>query len=339
MEAMPSSNTASPLLALPRELRDEILGYLILPQYVYTSTSIEDTQHLYRSRQIPLDTYVDTRIYLPSRPPPNVLATCRQLREECLEHRLLLSRVTPTTPDSEEQPLSNVVAERLGTEFAEEAERACDDDALRITVEVQRQLRGAHGYYVPTREEMSPRFLALLPIIGRTKKLRLAIWPGYDWWNGGPQVFIDKRGNARVNPGEAAKPNAASVAISRILQYFPHVEELSVDVLMQASDGGRWDLPDKKWENVQPWLDAPVTPAVGETVRQVTRKLTGFWKTSEPEPFYIQHEVRQSGNTWKVDRKGDMGTPTMKSFCDTGNDADMEFLRSLVVEESFVRND
>jgi len=43
-------------------------------------------------------------------------------------------------------------------------------------------------------------------------------------------------------------------------------------------------------------------------VRQVTRKLTGFWKTSEPEPFYIQHEIRQSGNAWKVDRKGDMGT-------------------------------
>ena len=308
IEIMPSSNNVSPLLALPRELRDEILGYLILPQYVYTSTSIKDTQHLYRSRQIPMDTYIDTRIYFPSRPPPNIVATCRQLREECLEHRLLLSKVTPTTPDSEEQPLSNVVAARLGTEFAEEAERACDDDALRITVEVQRQLRGAHGYYVPTREEMSPRFLALLPIIGRTKKLRLAIWPGYDWWNGGPQVFIDKRGNARVNPGEAAKPNAASFAISRILQYFPHIEELHVDVLMQASDGGRWDLPDKKWENVQPWLDAPITPAVGEPVRQVTRKLTGFWKTSEPEPFYIQHEIRQSGNTWKVDRKGDMGT-------------------------------
>jgi hypothetical protein len=29
----------------------------------------------------------------------------------------------------------------------------------------------------------------------------------------------------------------------------------------------------------------------------------------------------------------------MKSFCDTGNEGDMEFLRSLVVEESFVRTD
>jgi hypothetical protein len=305
---MTSPDSPSRLLVLPRELRDEILGYLTLPQYVYTSSSKPDTRNLYNSRQASMDTYVDTRIYLPSRPPTNILATCRQLRQEFLEHRLLNSKITAPSQKSEERPLSNVLAERLGSEFAEEAERACDDDNPRITLEVQRQLRGPHGYYIPTREDMSPRFLALLPIFSTTRKLRLTIWPGYDWWHGGPQVFIDKRGNARINPGEAAKPNAASVAISRVLQCFPQVEELSVDVLMQASDGARWDLPDKKWENVQPWLDAPITPTVGETIRKVTRTLTGFWKMSDPEPFYIQHEIRQSGNTWKVDRKGDMGT-------------------------------
>ncbi|KAG9191478.1 hypothetical protein G6011_10212 [Alternaria panax] len=331
----------SPLLTLPRELRDEILGYLALPQYVYTSSSTKDTQDLYRTRQRKIDTYVDTRIHLPSRPPANLLETCRQLREECLEHALhrLNQATSATLPNPEKPLLSKVVAERLGTEFAEEAERACDDGTLRITLEIQRQIRGVHGYYVPTREHMSPRFLALLPIMEKAKKLRLIVWPGYDWWNGGPQVFVDKRGNAHINSGEAGKPNAASVVISRILQYFPHVEELDLDVLMQASDGGRWDLPDKKWENVQPWLDASVMPSMGETLKKVTRKLIGFWKSSDPEPFYIQHEVRQSGNTWKVDRKGDMGTPTMKSFCDTGNEDDMEFLRSLVVEESFVRTD
>jgi hypothetical protein len=210
--------------------------------------------------------------------------------------------------------LSNVLAERLGTEFAEEAERACDDDTLRITLEVQRQLRGAHGYYIPARDDMSPRFLALLPIMERTRKLRLTIWPGYDWWNGGPPVFIDKRGNARINPGEVGRPNAASVAISRVLKYFPHVEELNVDVLMQASDGGHWDLPDKKWDNVQPWLDAPVMPNIGDTLKKITRKLTGFWRKSDPEPFYIQHEIRQSGDTWKVDRKGDMGTVSRSGY-------------------------
>ncbi|CAN9471531.1 unnamed protein product [Alternaria alternata] len=313
----------SPFLALPRELRDEILGYLILPQYVYTSTSTKDTQNLYKSRQSAIDTYLDTRIYLPSRPPANILATCRQLREECLEHRL-----DPT-----------ISLNDSGTEFAEEAERACDDGTPRITLEIQRQLRGAHGYYIPTRDEVSPRFLALLPIMERNKKLRLILWPGYDWWNGGPPVFIDKRGNARINPGEAAKPNAASVAISRMLQHFPHVEELSVDVLIQASDGGRWDLPDKKWENIQSWLDAPIMPNMERTMKKVTRKLTAFWLASDPESFYVQQEIRQSGNTWKVDRKGDMGTPTMVSFLDTVIDGDMDFLRSLVVEESFVRTD
>lgn len=29
----------------------------------------------------------------------------------------------------------------------------------------------------------------------------------------------------------------------------------------------------------------------------------------------------------------------MKSFCDTGNAEDMEFLRSLAIEESFIRKD
>lgn len=142
----------------------------------------------------------------------------------------------------------------------------------------------------------------------KARKLRLTLWPGFDWWNGGPQVFIDKRGNARVNPGEAAKPNAASVAINKILHYFPHVQELSVDVLMQASEGGRWDLPDRKWENVQPWLDASIVPSVGPNMETIVRKLTGFWDVSRPEPFYIQHEVRQSEREWKIDRKGDMAT-------------------------------
>jgi hypothetical protein len=308
-----SITTHSPFLALPRELRDEILGYLILPQYVYTSTSTKDTQNLYKSRQSAIDTYLDTRIYLPSRPPANILATCRQLREECLEHRLDPTiSVALSTPEN--RPLSNILAERLGTEFAEEAERAFDDDTPRITLEIQRQLRGAHGYYIPTRDEVSPRLLALLPIMERNKKLRLTLWPGYDWWNGGPPVFIDKRGNARTNPGEAAKPNAASVAISRMLQHFPNVEELSVDVLMQASDGGRWDLPDKKWENIQSWLDAPIMPNMEQTVKKVTRKLTGFWKASDPESFYVQQETRQSGNNWKVDRKGDMGTVSRSGY-------------------------
>jgi hypothetical protein len=358
---MASYNASSPLLALPRELRDDILGYLSLPAYVYTSTTTKDTHNLYQSRRSSGETYVDTRICLPSHPPANILGTCRQLRQECLEHhvRLLNSQPPEKLKSTEEKPMSNVLAARLGAEFAEEAERACDDGTLRITLEIQRSLRGPHGYYTPVRDELSPRFLALLPLMNKARKLRLTIWPGYDWWNGGPQPFYDKRGNARINPGEAAKPNAASVAISTVLQQLPHVEELVVDVLMQAEDGGRWDLPDRKWENLQPWLDSPITPNVGQALKKINRNLTGFWKATEPEPFYVQHEMRQgSGNTWKVERKGDMVTvshqyptlllfvprspsiqPTMKSFLDTGNGEDLEFFKALAVQESYVRTD
>jgi hypothetical protein len=308
---MASHNASSPLLALPRELRDDILEYLSLPAYVYTSTTTKNTHNLYQSRRSSGETYVDTRICLPSHPPANILGTCRQLRLESLEQhvRLLNSRPSQKPKTSEKKPMSNVLAERLGAEFAEEAERACDDGTLRITLEIQRSLRGPHGYYIPVRDELSPRFFALLPLMHKARKLRLTLWPGYDWWNGGPQPFYDKRGNARSNPSEAAKLNTASVAISKVLAQLPHIEELIVDVLMQAEDGGRWDLPDRKWEKLQLWLDSPITPNVGQALKKINRNFTGFWKVTEPEPFYVQHEVRQgSGKTWKVESKGDMVT-------------------------------
>ncbi|RMZ73064.1 hypothetical protein GMOD_00009574 [Pyrenophora seminiperda CCB06] len=325
-----AAEAPSPFLALPRELRDNILGYLTLPHYVYTSTSIKHTRHLYQSRRSSGNTYVDTRIYLPSHPPGNILGTCQQLRQESLEHhvRLLTAQSSQATPVYDEQPMSNVLADRLGAEFAEEAERACDDATLRITLEVQRSLRGVHGYYVPVREELSPRFLALLPLMDKTKRLKLAIWPGFEWWNGDV-----------VKPEEASKPNSASIAISKILHHLPCVKELEVNVLMQAYDGADWDLPSRKWENIQPWLDAPIAPNMEGTLEKITRKLICAWKPVSLEPFYVQYEIRQSPNTWKVDRKGDMGTPTVLSFIDPNDSDDMNFIQSLVIEESFVRTD
>ncbi|KAF1837399.1 hypothetical protein BDW02DRAFT_566058 [Decorospora gaudefroyi] len=336
---MPSDDAPSPLLALPRELRDNILDHLTLSGYVYTSTTTTDTRDLYRGGRATGATYVDTRIWLPCRPPANILATCKQLRDEALEHHVrMLNSLSPTPTPPSEKPLSNVLAERLGAEFAEEAERACDDGTLRITLEVQRQLRGTHGYHVPVREELSPRFLALLPLLSAARKLRLAIWPGYDWWNGGPQPLIDKRGNACINADAASKPNAASFAISTVLQHLPHVRQLTLDVLMEASDVRKWDLPDRKWENVQPWLDSTLTTNVRPILRQINRNMTIFFEASQPEPFYTQHETRLSlENTWKVDRKGDMGTPTMLTVC--VEPADIEFLKALVIEESFIRTD
>lgn len=298
------------LLLLPRELRDEIFGYLVLPAHVYTSSTTVDTANFGKLRKAE-KLYVDSRIYLPSRLPGAVLATCRQLRQECLEHQahLLVSATPFVSEDTSPTPLSNVLAERLGNEYAEEAERACDNGLLRLTLEVQKPQRGPMGYAIPARDELSPRFLALLPLMHQARKLRLAIWPGYDWWCGGSRPLTDKYGNLRVNNEQAKKPDAASLAIGRILEHLPHVEELSIDVLMQASEGSRWDLPDKKWENIQPWLDVAITLDRGQALEKVTRRLIGFWEASRPEVFYNQTEQRQgSGRIWDVKRNGDMGT-------------------------------
>jgi len=326
---------SSRFLAMPRELRDEVYKYLVLPMYVYTSAHMHGCR---KSMRNPI-TYVDTRIYLPSRMPTNILATCRQLRQEGLEyhaHQLSLAAL-PMPVEAKQTPMSSVLAETLGTEFLEEAERACDDGTLRITLEVQRNLRGPMGYAVPVRDTLSPRLLNLLPLMQKTRKLKLAIWPGYEWWNGGPQPLTDKYGNLRVNVAQVPKPNPVTVAVGKLLELLPEVEELIIDVLMQASEGSNWDLPDRKWENVQEWLNAPIVMH-SQTLQKVTRRLIAFWKASEPEPFYTQLETRQaSGSVWKVERKGNMGTPTILSFC--REPEDLKFFTSLTVEESYDRVD
>ncbi|KAF2849148.1 hypothetical protein T440DRAFT_480317 [Plenodomus tracheiphilus IPT5] len=330
--------TSSPFLALPRELRDEVVGYLTLPAYVYTSSTTTDTDTFGRSRRGE-KTYIDTRIYLPSRLPANILATCRQLRHECLDHHAhrLNSNATPISAYPSKKPMSAILAERLGTEFMEDAERACDDQVPRVTIEVGRRVRGAMGYAVPTRDELSPRFLALLPLMQRARKLRVDVWPDYEWWNGGPQPLTDKYGNLRASVPQVSNPNTVTVAIGRILEQLPYVEELMIDVLMQGSEGGRWDLPDRKWENIQPWLDTPITVR-GQTLKKLTRRLTAFAKSSVPEPFYTQLETHKgAGPLWKVERKGDMLTPTLRSYCIEPED--LEYFASLVIEESFERID
>ena len=302
-----------PLLAIPQELREEVLQYLMLPEYVYTSTTTANTRNLHRARN-PEKTYVDTRIYLPSRFPANVLRTCKQLRQECLQYQAhrLDSTLAAIPPASEEQPMSNTLAARLGTEVSEEAERASDTGTLRITIEIQRQQRGPMGYFVPIREELSPRFMALLPLMDKVRKLRLVVWPGYDWWSGGvvqPLRGIEKPEARILSPPGSKRLDAASFAISKILEHLVAVEELSIDVLMHASEGGRWDLPNNKWEKVQPWLDGPVTLKGGRALKRVVRRLAGVYQPWGPEPFYTQIEVRQKdGKTWKVERRGDMRT-------------------------------
>jgi len=315
---MPQSTS---LLTLPRELRDEILTYLILPEFVYTSSAKPNTTNLHRGK-VDAKTYVDTRIYLPCRISPNVLGVCRQLRDECLHHHTYILNThftspSPTTKESDRdaKPTSTILASRLGTEADDEAERL-HDASLRITLEAQRAQRGKFGYSIPAREELSPRFLALLPLMSKAKKLRLVVWPGFDWWNGSrPRAMKLVNGRPRIDPeGVPDKPDAVSYAIGKVLECLSGVEEVEVDVVAHVGDLSRWDLPDAKWESVQYWLDGAVAREGGQRLKKVTRRLAGVWNTELVEAFYEQEELKVQGGTWRVKRHGDMRTVSKSWF-------------------------
>ncbi|KAH9870043.1 hypothetical protein J1614_006965 [Plenodomus biglobosus] len=299
--------TSSPLLALPRELRDAILGHLTQPAHVFTSSTTADSNRFSQFTQ-GQQTYVDIRIYLPTRLPANILATCAQLRQEALYYHghQLNTRVLPRSAHSKE-PMSVIIKERVNAEFEEVAERACDDGVLRITLEVERRKPGSI-HTGPTRDQLSPRFLALLPLMQPARKLTLHVWAGYQWWNGGPPPVTSNHGNLYANVAQVSRPNALTVAIGRILERIPYVEELTINAFILGSEAGVWDLPDRKWESLQPWLDTPIAVR-SQTLAKVTRTLSMFVRASVPESFYTQLETRQnSGPVWKVERKGDMYT-------------------------------
>jgi hypothetical protein len=311
------------LMNLPRELRDEIMAYLT-SDIVYTSTERPDTANLYRTSEH-AKTYVDTRIYLPCAISSGILGVCRQLRDECLDHHTHLLNLLPVSSalapsqDTAVRSRSHVLAARRGNEDDEEAERI-GDCGMRITIEAQRAVRGQQGYYIPRREELSPRFLALLPFMQRAKKLRLVVWPGYDWWNGSkPRAVRRLNGRLRLieedTDTQPVKPDAVSFAIGKILERLPAVEELTVDLLMNAGDVVRWDLPDRVWDNMQYWLDGAVAHEGTSALRKVVRRLAAVWEPTKIEVFYTQQETRiDDGKAWHVQRKGDMRTVSLQCF-------------------------
>ena len=313
--------SAPSLLALPRELREEILSYLVLPRLLYTSSKTPTARPAYdfketlRSRE----TYLDSRICLPLRPPVNILATCRQLREECLDlHAHLLN--SPTTPSTttrldqgESESRGPVTTEIINNDFDKTAEALLDNTtAVCLTLEVQRMHMNAMGYFVPARDVLSPRFLAFLPFIQKARKLQLVVWPGFDWLDGErpPSLRFPRPG----------KPNALTFAIDKILEQLPAVEELSIHILVATGDLFRWDLPDAKWEKIQPWLDRSVTSIGRPALKKVSRTMATVWKSQSAEtlgyqPIYEQSEVRiASGNSWNVRRKGGLRTVSITPF-------------------------
>ncbi|OAL04944.1 hypothetical protein IQ06DRAFT_102737 [Phaeosphaeriaceae sp. SRC1lsM3a] len=310
--ATPQNPSRTSLLGLPREIRDNIIGYCALPGFVYTSSDKPNTANLHRGK-VQANTFIDTRICLPCRLSSNVLGVCRQLRAECLQYQTYALASFPsgskTSEESDTVPLSNILAERLGQEVEEEAERMGDRNQLRITLEAQRQLRGPHGYALPVREELSPRFVALLPLMERSRKLRLVVWAGFDWWNGSrPRQYVKVNGRMRIDETAPAGPDAVSFAVEKILERLPAVEELEIDILAHVGDISRWDLPEPGWANVQYWLDRPVTSASGQALQRVQRRLCGVWNSKLVEASYQQHETRTEGNAWHIKRRGDMYT-------------------------------
>jgi hypothetical protein len=316
----------STFLKIPRELREEIFRHTSLPPTVFTSNAGK-----------PDTNYVDTRIYLPSSPPRNLLYACRQLRQECLEHHahILNSAATlavakPAQGTADGTDINNISDDDLDNM----AERAVDDGkTLHLTLEVQRGKVGTFGYYVPDRKELSPQFLKLVPLMKDARILQLIIWPGFDWWNGPAQESsleqwrqrkaLLKRINAyQVGhtgpPGDATssnsttpRPDAVSAAIAKILDKLPAVEELDLSILVATGDLFRWDLPDVKWERIQPWLDSPVTKNERPQLLKVSRKLISVWQRADLEfashqAFYVQKETRDdvSSNAWRVERQG-----------------------------------
>jgi hypothetical protein len=330
MGAPQDANSPSALLHLPLELRDIVYSLLLQPQHVYTASAQPgglDTYTIRRSKKDQL-TYLDTRIYLPARIPGNILQTCKQLREESLDfyahylNSFVPVPVTDSTPP--ETTSSQQLTARTNTTEDESMERTLDEGVVRITLEILRSFRGAMGSFVPVREDLSPHFMALLPLLGRIKKMKLAVWAGYDWWSGNstrPIVNVDRvrrlvrykrtwSDQTDVPPPDVppigddtnitgpSRPDHLATAIDKLLHHLPLLEELSVDVLLHIVDFASWDLPEEiKWEGIRAWLDGPVSPLEGGRLKKVQRRLLVVHLSSPMEwgTFLRQSEVRREG--------------------------------------------
>lgn len=285
------------LLTLPRELRDGIFVYLVYPPHIYTSSPKPNT-HLVRRTNLKVpDAYIDTRIYLPVQPASNILATCHQLRDEYLSFiahlasstrpRAILDWEDQVTPDDSESETRDIVHAQDSSEEKEmtSIERSRDIGCARFTLEIMRTVRGNMGAYEPIRLSPSPIFLSLLPILSCLRKVKFIVWPGWGWWYGPAQSRLIRRATARATfkrttpdqvdemrfaepqdeegEGERAGveevyPDALAVAIGTLMKHLPLVEEVHIDVLMNAFEYWNLDLPDPKWRGVEGWLGAPI---------------------------------------------------------------------------------
>lgn len=311
---LPQNNVQSPFLAIPRELRDEIFSYLILPEHVFTSTSRPDAQSLHQSSKNP-ETFIDTRIYLPARAPSNVLSVCRQLREEFLHHvcRLAnaptLSSIPGTKPVEETQ--SNVLAGRANQSDEDTAERHQDNGTVRITMEIKRPMRGNMGFFTPARDTISPRIAAMAFLLQRLRRVKFVVWGGMAWWDGPPIVSRTSSGQRSVQSDEPqatqpvngsnsipteheAKPDPLLVSMDELLKLMPNVEEVDIDVLIHAREYLNWNLPDIKHEGIRGWIGSPISSLEGREFSRVDRRLIACLGPHESVVFYRRLEEKKS---------------------------------------------
>jgi hypothetical protein len=185
------------------------------------------------------------------------------------------------------------------------AERARDDGSIRITVELMRAVGGGFGLYVPPRNRPSPRFIAIAPMLGEVRKIKINVWAGWDWWFGPPKVRRRVQTGARtrfkrltpdqqdvpisngeeekdIAQDEPKKPDPLAVAITALLDYLPSVEEVNVDVMMHGYLYCNMDLPENRWEHVQGWLETPVWFENGRTMKKISRKMVTVDTSQDP---------------------------------------------------------
>lgn len=283
MPSSPAITTAlkPTLLTLPRELRNEIYTHLFLPSHTY-STSPRPSSYAIKRLTPTQPTYIEDEIFLPTRPPLNLLYTCAQTRHEVLEQTALAFNNPParyqrhgtTTPP----PPSSSAAPATTTSDASTSTNVNDATApVTITLQHQIPVRGPFGPYTPTRTALSPRFHTLLPLLTLSKRLRFTIWAGWAWWDGPPltrtsplpssgarrvarRVSCNETDCVEVTPRtvRSRERDTLGVVLGKVLGCLSGVEEVEVEVRMLVWDYWNWDLPVRRWERVEGWLGGSV---------------------------------------------------------------------------------
>jgi hypothetical protein len=346
MPASPTiTTTLKPtLLALPRELRNEIYTHLFLPSHTY-STSPRPSSYAIKRLTPTQPTYIEDEIFLPTRPPLNLLHTCAQTRHEVLEQTALAFNNPParrqpsgtaTPPPPSSSPNPSAAPATTTSDTSTSTSTNVNDATAPVTLTLKHQIpvRGPFGPYTPARTALSPRFHALLPLLTLPKRLRFTIWAGWTWWDGPPltrtspplssgarrvarRVSCDETDCVEVTPRTVRERerDTLGVVLGKVLGCLSGVEEVEVEVRILVWDYCNWDLPVRRWERVEGWLGGSV---VGEgdgdggrrRWRRVERRLVAYDTMEEGGKkvvFFRKEEIWGGGG-----RVGDVTEETAK---------------------------